>query len=82
MLAAVDPKIAHSLLSDPLEHIRITHPHYSLTLESQDYVTLAGIRARAKTVSEFLMALAEIVDGTPSTNETIMAPTAYEPQPT
>jgi hypothetical protein len=66
MLAAADPKIANSLLSDPLEKMRIAHPHYALTLDSQDYATLASIRARAHTVSEFLSALAEIVDGKPT----------------
>ncbi|HEX5689983.1 MAG TPA: hypothetical protein VFX76_08270 [Roseiflexaceae bacterium] len=61
MLAAANPSVAESLLSDSLESA--AHPHYSLLLDARDRATLADIRARARTVGEFLADLADIVDG-------------------
>lgn len=62
LLAAANPSVAESLLSDPLDAAR-THPHYVLALDARDRATLADIRARARTVGEFLSDLADVVDG-------------------
>jgi hypothetical protein len=43
-----------------------SHPHYALALDAHDHATLAAIRLRARTVSEFLRELADIVDGIPA----------------
>lgn len=62
LLAAANPAVAESLLSDPLAAAS-AHPHYSMLLDARDCATLADIRARARTVGEFLSDLADIVDG-------------------
>lgn len=62
LLAAANPTVAESLLSDPLD-AAAAHPHYALRLDARDRTTLADIRARARTVGEFLSDLADVVDG-------------------
>jgi hypothetical protein len=62
LLAAANPTVAESLLSDPLD-AAAAHPHFSLLLDARDRATLADIRSRAHTVGEFLSDLADIVDG-------------------
>lgn len=62
LLAAANPTVAERLLHDPLDAVAI-HPHYSLPLDARDRATLADIRARARTVGEFLSGLADVVDG-------------------
>ena len=66
LLAAANPAVADSLLRDPIDMLGSSHPHYALTLDARDHATLAAIRTRARTVSEFLYELAEIVDGVPT----------------
>jgi hypothetical protein len=63
LLAAADPALAERLLHDPLDAAD-AHPHYHVTLDARDRATLAAIRARARTVGEFLGELAAEVDGT------------------
>jgi hypothetical protein len=65
LLAAANPAVADSLLRDPIDKLGSSHPHYALALDAHDHATLAAIRARARTVSEFLYELAEVVDGVP-----------------
>jgi hypothetical protein len=62
LLAAANPSVAESLLHDPL-HAAASHPHFVLALDARDRATLADIRARARTVGEFLADLADVVDG-------------------
>jgi hypothetical protein len=62
LLAAANPSVAESLLSDPLDAAS-AHPHFSLLLDARDRATLADIRSRAHTVGEFLSDLADVVDG-------------------
>jgi hypothetical protein len=62
LLAAANPSVAERLLRDPLD-AAATHPHYVLALDARDRATLADIRARARTVGEFLADLADVVDG-------------------
>ncbi len=62
LLAAADPALAEQLLRDPL-NAADAHPHYRVTLDAHDRATLAAIRARARTVGEFLGELAAEVDG-------------------
>lgn len=66
LLAAANPAVADSLLRDPIDAVGSAHPHYALSLDAHDHATLAAIRSRARTVSEFLRELAEIVDGIPT----------------
>jgi hypothetical protein len=66
LLAAANPAVADSLLRDPIDKLGSSHPHYALALDAHDHATLAAIRTRAQTVSEFLCELAEIVDGVPA----------------
>ncbi len=63
LLAAADPALAERLLHDPIDAAD-AHPHYRVALDAQDRATLAAIRARARTVGEFLGELAAEVDGT------------------
>lgn len=63
LLAAADPALAERLLRDPFDAAD-AHPHYRVTLDAHDRATLAAIRARARTVGEFLGELAAEVDGT------------------
>jgi hypothetical protein len=65
LLAAANPTVAESLLSDPLAAAS-AHPHYAMLLDARDRATLADIRARAQTVGEFLSDLADVVDGMPN----------------
>ena len=62
LLAAANPTVAESLLRDPLD-AATAHPHYAMMLDARDRATLADIRARARTVGEFLTDLADVVDG-------------------
>ncbi|HEX9374038.1 MAG TPA: DUF5317 family protein [Roseiflexaceae bacterium] len=62
LLAAANPSVAESLLRDPLD-AAAAHPHFVLALDARDRATLADIRARARTVGEFLSDLADVVDG-------------------
>ena len=62
LLAAADPALAERLLHDPFD-VANAHPHYHVTLDAHDRATLAAIRARARTVGEFLGELAAEVDG-------------------
>jgi hypothetical protein len=62
LLAAANPTVAESLLRDPLD-AAASHPHFALALDARDRATLADIRARARTVGEFLADLADVVDG-------------------
>jgi hypothetical protein len=62
LLAAANPSVAESLLHDPLD-AAASHPHFVLALDARDRATLADIRARARTVGEFLDGLADVVDG-------------------
>jgi Family of unknown function (DUF5317) len=62
LLAAANPTIAERLLRDPLD-AAASHPHFALALDARDRATLADIRARARTVGEFLADLADVVDG-------------------
>jgi hypothetical protein len=62
LLAAANPTVAESLLRDPLD-AAASHPHFVLALDARDRATLADIRARARTVGEFLTDLADVVDG-------------------
>jgi hypothetical protein len=62
LLAAANPTVAERLLRDPLD-AAASHPHFVLALDARDRATLATIRARAHTVSEFLADLADVVDG-------------------
>lgn len=62
LLAAANPVVAESLLRDPLD-AAASHPHFVLALDARDRATLADIRARARTVGEFLDGLADVVDG-------------------
>lgn len=62
LLAAADPALAERLLRDPFDAAD-AHPHYHVTLDAHDRATLAAIRARARTVGEFLGELAAEVDG-------------------
>ena len=62
LLAAANPSVAESLLRDPL-NAAMAHPHYALMLDAHDQATLADIRSRAHTVGEFLLDLADVVDG-------------------
>lgn len=66
LLAAANPAVADSLLRDPIDVIGRSHPHYALVLDAHDHATLAAIRLRVRTVSEFLRELADIVDGVAS----------------
>jgi hypothetical protein len=66
VLAAANPAVADSLLRDPIDKLGSSHPHYALSLDAHDQSTLAAIRTRARTVSEFLHELADIVDGVAS----------------
>jgi hypothetical protein len=66
LLAAANPAVADSLLRDPIDMLGSSHPHYALTLDAHDHATLAAIRLRAHTVSEFLRELADVVDGIPA----------------
>lgn len=66
LLAAANPAVADSLLRDPIDVVGKSHPHYVLALDAHDHATLAAIRMRVRTVSEFLRELADIVDGIPS----------------
>ncbi|HWQ14977.1 MAG TPA: hypothetical protein VNL77_19420, partial [Roseiflexaceae bacterium] len=62
LLAAANPAFAERLLRDP--HAAAgAHPHYSVQLDAHDCATLNAIRARARTVGEFLGELADVVDG-------------------
>ena len=63
LLAAANPAVADSLLRDPIDRLASMHPHYALSLDAHDQDTLAAIRLRARTVSEFLSELADVVDG-------------------
>jgi len=49
-------------LHDPFD-VANAHPHYHVTLDANDRATLAAIRARSRTVGEFLGELAAEVDG-------------------
>jgi hypothetical protein len=62
LLAAANPSVAEGLLRDPLD-AAAAHPHFVLALDARDRATLADIRARARTVGEFLADLADVVDG-------------------
>jgi hypothetical protein len=62
LLAAANPTVAESLLRDPLD-AAAAHPHFALALDARDRATLADIRARARTIGEFLADLADVVDG-------------------
>ncbi|MGB9751091.1 DUF5317 family protein [Roseiflexus castenholzii] len=62
LLAAADPALAERLLHDPFDAAD-AHPHYHVSLDARDRATLAAIRARARTVGEFLGELAAEVDG-------------------
>jgi hypothetical protein len=62
LLAAANPTVAESLLRDPLD-AAASHPHFVVALDARDRATLADIRARARTVGEFLDGLADVVDG-------------------
>lgn len=62
LLAAADPALAERLLHDPLD-AAAAHPHYRVPLDAHDRATLVAIRARARTVGEFLGELAAEVDG-------------------
>ena len=62
LLAAADPALAERLLHDPFD-VANAHPHYHVTLDANDRATLAAIRARSRTVGEFLGELAAEVDG-------------------
>jgi hypothetical protein len=63
LLAAANPAVADSLLRDPIESVAASHPHYVLTFDAHDRATIADIRTRARTVNEFLCALADVIDG-------------------
>jgi hypothetical protein len=63
LLAAANPAVADSLLRDPIDRVATSHPHYALTLDARDQATIADIRAHARTVNEFLCALADVIDG-------------------
>jgi hypothetical protein len=62
LLAAANPDVAESLLHDPVG-AATAHPHYAVPLDARDRATLADIRARARTVGEFMADLADVVDG-------------------
>jgi hypothetical protein len=62
LLAAANPSVAESLLRDPLD-AAASHPHFVLALDARDRATLADIRARARTIGEFLDGLADVVEG-------------------
>lgn len=62
LLAAANPAFAERLLQDPLA-AAAAHPHYHVQLDAHDRATLHAIRARARTVGEFLGELADVVDG-------------------
>jgi hypothetical protein len=62
LLVAANPAVAESLLRDPFD-AAAAHPHYALPLDARDRATLTDIRARARTVGEFLADLADVVDG-------------------
>jgi hypothetical protein len=61
LLAAANPSVAERLLNDPLEAAH-AHPHYMVQLDDDDRLVLAGIRARACSVHEFLLQLADALD--------------------
>lgn len=71
LLVAANPHVAEQLLRDPLEAAYI-HPHYSVQLDDADRMALARIRSRARSVREFLLQLADVLDET--TNERTLAP--------
>lgn len=66
LLAAANPAVAEGLLRDPLD-AAAAHPHFVLSLDARDCATLADIRARARTIGEFLADLADVVDGAAAT---------------
>lgn len=62
LLAAANPSVAESLLHNPADTVAV-HPHYVFALDAHDQATLDDIRARSSTVGEFLLGLADVVDG-------------------
>jgi uncharacterized protein (DUF302 family) len=61
LLAAANPSVAEQLMHDPLE-ATYTHPHYIVQLDDDDRLVLAEIRARTRSVHEFLLQLADALD--------------------
>ena len=62
MLMCANEDTAARVLCDPTSAGN-AHPQYTLDLDAQDCATLCDIRTRSHTVEEFLMELADVVDG-------------------
>lgn len=61
LLAVANPQIAEQLLRDPVGAAQ-AHPHYNILLDDDDRRVLTGIQAHARSLSDFLQRLADVID--------------------
>ena len=63
MLAAANPEVADQLMRDPLGAAQ-AHPHYPIQLNEDERRLLIDIHARAGSLTEFLVQIADAVEAT------------------
>lgn len=62
LLMRANPDVAACVFRDPA-NASSAHPQYTLALSEQDQATVCDIQARSLNIGDFLLQLAEVIDG-------------------